>query len=96
MEEIYGGQYSTIMNKVLRDYVQKAQKEGVKFQILDDAQKQAAKTLIQPAQVNSWVDSVAKPAGIDGKRMQALIDEAIAKHDPKGTLLRPSEIAQQG
>jgi len=96
VEEIYGGQYSTIMNKVLHDYVKKAVGEGVKFHVLDDAQKQAAKALIQPAQVNHWVDTVARPAGIDGKRMQALIDQAIAKHDAKGTLLRPSEIARQG
>lgn len=95
VDEIYGGQYSTIMNKVLRDYVKKATSEGVKFHVLDDAQKQSARALIQPAQVNNWIDSVAAPAGIDGKRMQALIDQAIAKHDAKGTLLRPSEIALQ-
>ncbi|HYG44489.1 MAG TPA: C4-dicarboxylate TRAP transporter substrate-binding protein [Bordetella sp.] len=93
--EIYGGQYSTIMNKVLHDYVGKARNEGVKFHVLDDAQKQAAKALIQPAQVNGWIEKVAGPAGIDGKQMQALIDQAIAKHDPSGTLMRPSEIAAQ-
>lgn len=95
VEEIYGGQYSVIMNQALQDYVKKATAEGVKFHVLDDAQKQAAKALIQPAQVNSWVEKVAKPAGIDGARMQALIDQAIARHDPKGTLLRPSEIANK-
>ncbi|MYN13311.1 ABC transporter substrate-binding protein [Pusillimonas sp. TS35] len=95
VDEIYGGQYSSIMNKVLHDYVQKARKEGVKFHVLDDAQKKTAKALIQPAQVNKWSETVAKPAGIDAARMQALIDQAIAKHDPKGTLLRPSEIAAQ-
>jgi hypothetical protein len=53
-----------------------------------------AKDLVQPAQVNAWLDGPAKQAGIDGEKMQSLIDDAIAKHDAKGTLKRPYEISQ--
>jgi TRAP-type C4-dicarboxylate transport system substrate-binding protein len=93
VEEIYGGKYSEVMTKVLHDYVKKAESEGVKFNNWNDEQKEKARKIVQPAEVNHWVETVAKPAKIDGERMQVLISEAIAKYDPKGTLLRPQEIA---
>lgn len=95
-EEIYTGKYSEIMTKVLSDYVKKAQAEGVKFNIWGDEQQQAAKKTVQPAEVNHWIDTVAKPANIDGVQMQKLISEAIDKFDPAGSLLRPAEIAAKG
>lgn len=92
-EEIYTGKYSEIMTKVLGDYVKKAQAEGVQFNTWNDEQTQKAKTLVQPAEVQHWVETVAKPNKIDGDKMQALITESIAQFDPKGTLLRPAELA---
>lgn len=92
-KEIYGGKYSEIMTKVLDDYVKKAESEGVKFNIWSDEHQQAARKIVQPDQVNHWVETVAKPANIDGEQMQKLISEAIEKFDPAGSLLRPAEIA---
>ena len=92
-EEIYSGKYSEIMTKVLDDYVKKAESEGVKFNIWSDEHQQAARKIVQPDQVNHWVETVAKPANIDGEQMQKLISEAIEKFDPSGSLLRPAEIA---
>lgn len=93
VSEIYAGKYTEIMTGLNQKYVTKAKDEGVKFSRLSEDQKKIAQGLIQPAQVQKWQETVAKPAGIDGEKMQSLIDAAIAKHDPSGTLKRPSEIA---
>ncbi len=93
VDEIYGGQYSRVLEKSVAQYVERAKSEGVKFNIWSDDLKQAAKNAVQPAQVEKWVDTVAKPNGIDGLEMQKLIDAAIAKHGPAGDLPRPEEVA---
>lgn len=93
--EIYGGKYTEIFDAAARQYLKTALAEGAKFSSLPDEQKARAKALVQPAQVQSWVDRVAKPARVDGAAMQSLIDTAIAKHDPKGTLKRFDELAAQ-
>lgn len=92
--ELYDGKFTEIYETVLTDYVKKVQAEGGKLNTLSDEEKARAKALIQPAQVNGWVETVAIPAGIDGEAMQKLIDEAIAKHAPQGKMRRPYEIAQ--
>ncbi|WP_340107440.1 TRAP transporter substrate-binding protein DctP [Pikeienuella sp. HZG-20] len=94
VSEIYGGQFSAIYEEVLARYVKTAEAEGVTLSTIPDDQKAMAKKIVQPAQVNSWLEDTAKPAGIDGEKMQSLVDAAIAKHDPKGTLKRPYEISQ--
>ncbi len=92
--EIYGGQYTKIYDGANRQYVKRALDEGVKFNIWSDDLKKVAREGVQPAQVNKWIDTVAKPANIDGAEMQKLVDAAIAKHGPAGTLARPEEIAR--
>lgn len=93
--ELYAGKYAELINRTMTDYVKRALKEGVQFNILSDADKQQAKTIVQPAQTELWINEVAKPAGIDGKKMQALVARAIAKYDPHGKVLRPAVIAKQ-
>lgn len=93
VDEIYASQYSVIYDQGNRKYVERAKAEGVKFNIWSDDLKQTTKKAVQPAQVNKWIETVAKPAGIDGEQMQKLVDAAIAKHGPAGKLLRPEEIA---
>lgn len=95
VEEIYAGKYAEIFGAAAREYVVKAKAEGAKFASLPDAEKARARSLVQPAQVEGWIERVAKPAGIDGVRMQALVDEAIARYDGKGSLKRPIEIAAE-
>ncbi|MFX0540865.1 C4-dicarboxylate TRAP transporter substrate-binding protein [Roseovarius sp. S4756] len=95
ISEIYGGQFSSIYEDVLTRYVDTATAEGVQFATISDEEKQRAKDLVQPAQVNKWKEEVAPQAGIDGDAMQAMIDDAIAKFDPEGTLPRPYEISQR-
>lgn len=95
VDEIYAGKYAEIFGAAAREYVGKAKAEGVKFSALADAEKARAKAIIQPAQTQGWIENVAKPAGIDGEKMQALIEAAIRKYDGKGTLKRPIEFATQ-
>jgi len=96
VDEIYTGKFAEIYENVARQYVKTSVAEGVKFAVLADAQKAKARALVQPAEVQAWLDNVAKPSNIDGAQMQALIDAAIAKYDGQGKLLRPDEIAAQG
>lgn len=94
-DEIYKTQYNAIMDRVLRDYVKKALDEGVQFAAFDDDVAAEARKLVQPAEVDKWIETVAKPNKIDGARMQELVDAAIAKFDPQGGLKRPQEIAAE-
>lgn len=91
--ELYGGKFAEIYNGVLANYVKKALDEGVSFTVLSDAEKANAKETVQPAQVNKWIETVAKPNGIDGDAMQKIVDQAIARYTGTGTMRRPSEIA---
>lgn len=92
--ELYDSQFSTIYEDVLASYVEKATSEGVTLGTVPKEEKERARNLVQPKQVNAWLEGPAQQAGINGERMQALIEEAIAKYDPQGTLRRPYEIAQ--
>jgi len=92
--ELYGGKFGDIYEEVLARYVETAEAEGVTLGTIPDEEKERARELVQPAQVNNWVENIAPGAGIDGEEMQAIVDEAIAKYDPQGTLRRPYEISQ--
>lgn len=94
--EIYESKYLEITTAHMRKYVEIAQKEGVKFNALSASEKANAKTRVQPAEVEAWISKVAKPAGIDGTKMQELIEAAIKKYDPTGKLPRPIEMAKGG
>ena len=92
-DELYAGKFAELYNTALAEYVDIAKAEGVIFGTFPKEELAAARAKVQPAEVQAWIDGVATPAGIDGAEMQRLIDEAIAKHDPNGKMLRPSEIA---
>lgn len=91
--ELYAGKYAELINDYMTEYVKLALKEGVKFSAFSSKEKEKAKVIVQPAEVQAWKDNVAKAAKIDGDAMQSLVDQAIQKYDAKGTVLRPSEIA---
>jgi len=93
VEEIYAGKFSELYAAAAQRYVKIVLDGGGKFSSLPDAETARARAIIQPAQTQLWLDNVAKPAGIDGVRMQALVDQAIAKYDPLGSLKRPYELA---
>jgi len=95
VQEIYDEQYSKIMTEVLADYTDKALDEGVQFNIWSDQAQAEAKEIVQPAQVQHWIETIAKSNNIDGEKMQEVIARAIERHDGSGVLLRPEEIAAQ-
>lgn len=92
-DEIYNGKFTEIYEEVLTGYVKQALAEGVQFGSLSDEEKARAKAMIQPAQVENWVQNVAGPNRIDGAEMQRVVEEAIARHAPNGRMKRPDELA---
>lgn len=94
-EEVYQKRYQEIYEAAARKNVELAMSEGAQFASWSDEDKEKARNIVQPAQVDNWVSSVAKPAGIDGEEMQKIIAEAIERHDGNGTLKRPYEIYQE-
>jgi len=95
VREIYDGKYLEIYDATTRQFVKTALAEGARFSRLPDAEIAKARALVQPAETQVWLDAVAKPAGLDGARMQTLIDAAIAKYDGGGKLKTPDEIAAE-
>ncbi|UEQ06259.1 C4-dicarboxylate TRAP transporter substrate-binding protein [Halomonas profundus] len=93
-DEIYQGKYREIYSGIAEDRVRKAMAEGAQFSKWDDEQIDRARHLVQPEQVNNWVNNVASGAGIDGEEMQGIINEAIERHDGTGELKTPYEIYQ--
>lgn len=93
VEEIYAGKYTEIYEATAREYVKIAKAEGAKFSELPQADRDKARALVQPAQVDGWIKNVATPAKVDGAKMQELVEAAIARHDGNGTLKRPFELA---
>lgn len=92
-DELYGGKFAEIYSAALADYVQKALAEGAHITSLADSEKARARSIVQPAQVEKWIETVAKPNGIDGEAMQKVVEEAIARHAGTGKMQRPAEIA---
>ena len=93
VDEIYASKFAEIYGGVLERYVETAKAEGVQMNTISDEEKERARGLVQPAQVNKWIENVAPQAGVDGEEMQSLISDAIAKYDPEGVLRRPYEIS---
>jgi len=93
-DEIYQGKYREIYAGIAEDRVRTALDEGAQFSKWDYSEIERAANLVQPEQVNSWVENVASQAGIDGSEMISIEDEAIKRHDSSGSLKTPFEIYQ--
>lgn len=94
-DEVYRTRYKEIYEDAARRSVELAMNEGAQFATWSDQDKEDARDIIQPEQVQKWIDNVAKPAGIDGEAMQKVVSEAIEKHAPDGHLKRPYELYQE-
>lgn len=93
VDELYESQYLKLYSRLTEESVANMVKAGAKFSILPEAEIEKAKKLVQPAQVQKWVDEIATPAGFDGAAFQKKIDELIAKYSP-GKLKTPWEVYQ--
>jgi len=90
-EEVYNYKYLELYTKLIADSVAAMVAAGAKFSILSDAEIDKAKKQVQPAQVNDWVEKVAKPIGFDGHAFQKDVDLLIKKYSP-GKLMNPWEV----
>ncbi len=92
--EVYEHKYLEIYTAIAEDRVRKAIAEGAKFSTFTAEQIDTVRKLVQPAQTASWIENVAKNAGVDGQSMQAHIDSLITRYDSTGELKNPYEIFQ--
>ncbi len=90
--DIYEWRYLDLYSKLLDESVDNMVKINAKFSKWPDSEIKKATDLVQPAQVNAWIDKVAKPKGFDGIEFQAKVDELIAKYEPQGKLENPYDI----
>ena len=56
--EIYEGKYQEIYAEIAEDRVRKAMNEGAQFSTWNTEQIETARGLVQPEQVNQWVNTV--------------------------------------
>lgn len=94
-DEVYRSRYREIYQDAARRSVQLAMKEGAKFATWSAADQERARNLVQPKQVENWISTIAKPAGIDGEAMQKVVAEAIQRNSDKGSLKRPYELYRE-
>ena len=93
--EVYDhNKLADIYEKNARDAMKAALDDGVQFSSWSDAEQKRAAEIVQPAQVQEWIDNVAKPNGIDGEAMQDIVSKAIERHTGDGQLSKPYEIFQ--
>lgn len=90
--DIYEWQYIKLYGRLLNESVDNIVKIGGKFSKWPDSEIEKANNIVQPAQVNAWIEKVAKPRGFDGVEFQARVDELIAKYEPHGKLPNPYTI----
>jgi len=90
--DIYEWQYVKLYGRLLDESVDNIKKIGGKFSKWPDAEIEKARSIVQPAQCNAWIEKVAKPKGFDGVEFQARVDELIAKYEPQGKLPIPYDI----
>ncbi|MCK9230972.1 MAG: TRAP transporter substrate-binding protein DctP [Syntrophales bacterium] len=81
-KEIYDYKYTELYTRLVAESVAEMVKGGAKFSIFPEAEIQKAKDLVQPGQVNEWVENVAKPIGFDGVAFQKDVDALIKKYHP--------------
>ena len=90
-KEVYDTKYTELYTKLIADSMAVMVKAGAKFSKLSDAEIKKAISRVQPAQINEWVEKVAKPIGFDGAAFQKDVDLLIKKYQP-GKLLNPWEV----
>lgn len=95
IKEIYDHQYVDMYGKWIEECVDGMVRAGAKFSKWSDAEIAKAKAMVQPAQVNAWMEKVSPLSQAESKEMQALIDKLIAKYEPQAKLKLPYEVYLQ-
>lgn len=92
--DIYNWRYLELYTKLTEESVDKMVSAGAKFSTWSDSEIKKATEMVQPAQINEWVEKIAKPSNFDGAAFQAKVDTLIQKYEP-GKLKNPWEIYKQ-
>jgi TRAP-type C4-dicarboxylate transport system substrate-binding protein len=95
VKEIYDHQYVDMYGKWIEECVDGMVVNGAKFSKWSDTEIAKAKAMVQPAQVNEWIEKVSPLSPAESKEMQALIDKLIAKYEPQAKLKLPYEVYLQ-
>ncbi len=90
VEDIYTWRYLELYSKLTEESVEKMLAAGAKFSTWSDAEIKKATETVQPAQINEWVEKIAKPNNFDGATFQLKVDQLIQKYEP-GRLKNPWE-----
>jgi TRAP-type C4-dicarboxylate transport system substrate-binding protein len=90
-KEVYDYKYTELYTRLIAESMAVMVKAGAKFSKISDAEIKKATSRVQPAQMNDWVEKVAKPIGFDGAAFQKDIDKLIKKYQP-GKLMNPWEV----
>ena len=92
--DIYDWRYLELYSQLTEESVDKMVQAGAKFSTWPDAEIQKATAMVQPAQVNEWIEKIAKPNNFDGVAFQKKVTELIERYEP-GKLKNPWETYQQ-
>jgi len=94
VEDLYNWRYLELYTQLTEESVDKMVQGGAKFSTWSDAEIKKATETVQPAQINEWVEKIAKPNNFDGVAFQKKVDALIAKYEP-GKLKNPWETYKQ-
>jgi len=92
INEIYEHQYVDMYGKWIQECVDGMVADGAKFSKWPDKEIARAKAMVQPGQINVWMEKVCPLSKTECKEMQELIDKLIAKYEPKAKLKLPYEV----
>jgi TRAP-type C4-dicarboxylate transport system substrate-binding protein len=91
VDEIFEWKFVDLNVKLMEESVDEAMQMKAKFSTWSDVDIGKAKKIVQPAQINDWIEKVCPP-NVNGREFQEKIDELIAKYEPHGKLKTPWEI----
>ncbi len=94
VDDLYNWRYLELYTKLTEESVDKMVAKGAKFSTWSDAEIKKARQIVQPVQINEWVEKIAKPNKFDGAAFQAKVDALIEKYEP-GKLKNPWETYKQ-
>lgn len=80
-EEIYKWKYLDLYSKLTDESVDVMVKAGVKFSTWSDSEIKKAANIVQPAQINQWIEKIAKPLNFDGEAFIKKVRTLIKKYE---------------
>ncbi|BBO71485.1 C4-dicarboxylate ABC transporter substrate-binding protein [Desulfosarcina alkanivorans] len=92
--DLYNWRFLELYTKLTEESVDKMVAAGAKFSTWSDSEIKKATNMVQPLQINEWVEKIAKANNFDGAAFQKKVDALIQKYEP-GKLKNPWETYKQ-